>query len=101
MKSFYTIIYISDPQPNKVEPCTGQCFFQDEWESFEKDNINARLKKTKGRYNPNEFVTTLDDGSILRNEIPYEHTKNRYPWLCSLRDKDTRKKHHCGATLLR
>ena len=60
-----------------------------------------QARRIRGRYNPNEFVTTLDDGSILRNEIPYEHTKNRYPWLCSLRDKDTRKKHHCGATLLR
>lgn len=31
----------------------------------------------------------------------FENTKNRYPWICSLRSKHKNKTHFCAATLLR
>ena len=31
----------------------------------------------------------------------FEHTKHRYPWICSLRSKAVGKTHFCAATLLR
>ena len=43
--------------------------------------------------------TTL--GGSIRTEIPFEHTKHRYPWICSLRSKELGRPHQCGVTLLR
>ena len=63
--------------------------------------INSRSLARQARYVPIEQVATLDDGSFLWTELPLENTRNRYPWLCSLRSKGSGKKHYCGVTLLR
>ena len=54
------------------------------------------------RFVPNEIVAqTIDNNDIVKTELPFENTKHRYPWLCSLRSKGSRSKHLCGVTLLR
>ena len=37
----------------------------------------------------------------VRTEVPYEQTRHRYPWICSLRGRGPDKQHHCAVTLLR
>ena len=37
----------------------------------------------------------------VRTEVPYEETRHRYPWICSLRGRGPDKQHHCAVTLLR
>ena len=70
------------------------------WEMFP-IRINSRSLAKRARYVHLERVATLEDGSFLRTELPLEHTRHRYPWLCSLRSKGSGKKHYCGVTLLR
>ena len=54
------------------------------------------------RFVPNDIVAqTIDNSDIVRTELPFENTRHRYPWLCSLRSKGSRSKHLCGVTLLR
>ena len=36
----------------------------------------------------------------LHKSIFLENSRNRYPWICSLRSKKKSKKHHCAVTLL-
>ena len=52
------------------------------------------------KYVPFELVGTLDETNF-RTELPFENTKHRYPWLCSLKSKNSDPKHHCAVTLLR
>ena len=40
-------------------------------------------------------------GSEVRTETPFEDSKHRYPWICSLRGRGPDKQHHCAVTLLR
>ena len=41
------------------------------------------------------------NGSIIKTETPFEETRHRYPWICSLRSRSLDKQHHCAVTLLR
>ena len=62
--------------------------------------------EAKQRYNPLYFVSidyTVNNGSdpgVLYAE-DFTETRNRYPWICSLRRKDAEKTHICAVTLLR
>ena len=52
--------------------------------------------KNYTRFNP---LTYADSGFIATEK--FENTKNRYPWICSLRRRNKEKKHLCAVTLLR
>ena len=41
------------------------------------------------------------NGTSVRTKPPYEETRHRYPWICSLRGRGPDKQHHCAVTLLR
>merc|ERR1711892_1511434 len=56
------------------------------------DNTNFFSDK---RINP---VTNIGDG--FKTRIPYENTRNRYPWICSLRTHGINPDHLCSVTLL-
>ena len=47
------------------------------------------------------FVLPINGSETLKAETPYEETRHRYPWICSLRSKSLDKQHHCAVTLLR
>ena len=50
---------------------------------------------TDNRINP---VTNIGEG--FKTQIPYENTRNRYPWICSLRTHGINPEHLCAVTLL-
>jgi len=56
---------------------------------------NFRQKRNKARVNP---VTSIGMG--YKAQIKYENTRNRYPWLCSLRTHGINPEHLCAVTLL-
>jgi len=43
----------------------------------------------------------LTTGGSIRTEVPFENTRNRYPWICSLRSREYDLEHYCAVTLLR
>ena len=55
------------------------------WNEFANMREMRSLDEFASRYVPFEAVNTLPDGSFLRTELPFENTRNRYPWFCSLR----------------
>ena len=55
------------------------------WDAFSNSREMRSLDILASRYVPFEAVNTLPDGSFLRTELPFENTRDRYPWFCSLR----------------
>ena len=75
---------------------TPQQWSQPEPFTYE-DAENARLIPIESAYGENYF----SDGSPQFASVPpLEHTKHRYPWLCSLRSVGQQSSHKCGVTLL-
>ena len=47
---------------------------------------NKSISTSKSRLNPLfEVGEKSSNGKILRTKLKFEHTKHRYPWICSLR----------------
>ena len=71
--------------------CTGDITGQDPnnvvniWDDFVNMRETRSLDISAPRYVPFEAVNTLPNGSFLRTELPFENTRHRYPWFCSLR----------------
>ena len=71
--------------------CTGNPTFTDPtnvvtvWDNFVNSREMRSLDELAARYVPFDAVNTLPDGSFLRTELPFENTRDRYPWFCSLR----------------
>ena len=58
--------------------------------------------KRSEKLNPiNAIVHHPVIGEVAKWTQDFNHTKHRYPWLCSLRSKDSKKTHFCAATMLR
>ena len=51
-------------------------------------------------YDSSLFLPEIN-GSDIRTQTPFEETRHRYPWICSLRSRGPDKQHHCAVTLLR
>ena len=58
--------------------------------------------KRSEKLNPiNAIVHHPVIGEVAKWTQDFNHTKHRYPWLCSLRSRGRNEIHLCGATLLR
>ena len=57
----------------------------------------VRLVPIELSYGENYFY---EGSPIIARVPPLEHTKHRYPWLCSLRSVGEQSSHKCGVTLL-
>ena len=66
------------------DTCTTLTTYQP-WNDFANMREMRSLDDLAVRYVPFEAVNTLPDGSFLRTELPFENTRHRYPWFCSLR----------------
>ena len=66
------------------DTCTTLTTYQP-WVDFANMREMRSLDDLAVRYVPFEAVNTLPDGSFLRTELPFENTRHRYPWFCSLR----------------
>ena len=67
--------------------------------SFYSDFISRSIERSE-RLAPVQFLKEFDDDFILKTELNYENTRNRYPWVCSLRTSTASKDHLCAVTLL-
>ena len=69
-----------------------------------KKHKKKKRKKSpqSSRLNPlYEVGIRYTDGKPYRSTLELEHTRHRYPWICSLRSRRSDKIHYCAATLLR
>ena len=73
------------------------------WLDFYPAPIEGRneLRKfhTDDRLTPIAVVAEVN-GVTIAQVPPLEHTRNRYPWICSLRSVGQQSSHLCGVTLL-
>ena len=67
----------------------------------QKQKLRNKFRKstTNSRLTPIELVQVMNGVTIARVP-PLENTKNRYPWICSLRRLGQQSSHMCGVTLL-
>ena len=49
---------------------------------------------------PPVFNAVEYEGFRITTELEWENTRNRYPWICSLRSKSNTREHLCATTLL-
>ena len=70
------------------------------WYNVETWLIEGRPQQPK--LNPISLAIHEPNLGEIFNWVPeFENTRNRYPWICSLRSKDVSKTHYCAATLLK
>ena len=71
------------------------------WNRRKKNKLRLRnkIRKLKNRLTPIAAVADIN-GVTIAHVPPLEHTKNRYPWICSLRSVGQQASHLCGVTLL-
>jgi hypothetical protein len=70
--------------------------------------LPGNVRKNKRMLRKSELGTRLAPAELVddRENLPfrtvlnYEHTRHRYPWVCSLRTTDTSLQHLCAVTLL-
>jgi len=55
------------------------------------------LKRRKARLAP---VVTVNTTANYKTELNYNHTRHRYPWICSLRTRGVNSEHLCAVNLL-
>ena len=63
--------------------------------------ITRSTNSTLTRLSPLFQTIDLTTGGSIRTEVPFENTRNRYPWICSLRSRESNPEHYCAVTLLR
>ena len=62
---------------------------------------NRSTNSSSTRLSPLFQTLDLTTGGSIKTEVPFENTKHRYPWICSLRSRQQGREHQCGVTLLR
>ena len=68
-------------------------------DDFNPDNFG--LKFTKKTYdNRLAPVEIIDEQRGYKTEVDFSHTRNRYPWICSLRTRGLGGEHLCAVNLL-
>ena len=64
-------------------------------------NITKSTNSSSTRLSPIFQTIALTTGGSIKTEVQFENTRNRYPWICSLRSKESNPEHYCAVTLLR
>ena len=65
-------------------------------------SLRKKNTSTKSTRLPPIFQTIdLSTGGSIKTEVPFENTRGRYPWICSLRSRGSNQEHYCAVTLLR
>ena len=73
------------------------------WYQYQRDLFVDTSSRSPGEFSkiiPSFNFLPLKNYEILRKELPYTHTRHRYPWICSLRTKGSGTEHLCAVTLL-
>ena len=63
---------------------------------------SCRYDDNPARYAPVEIFVQPKDNTTkpIRTKLNFENTRNRYPWVCSLRRKGSSGTHRCAVNLL-
>ena len=62
--------------------------------SFYSKRQNRCFNETRTRLAP------VEENSLYKTALQFEHTRHRYSWVCSLRSKSLSRQHLCAVTLL-
>ena len=82
--------------------CDFQTWFDFYPAAVEGNRVNSRIS---GKSTADNRLIPIDsvvdrDGVTIARVPPLHHTKNRYPWICSLRRLGQQNSHMCAVTLL-
>ena len=66
-----------------------------------REGVNNKIRKSKINHRLTPIESIDEQGGVTLARVPpLQHTKHRYPWICSLRSVSQESSHICGVTLL-